>query len=174
MTNESTENTQPTQKLFPWREGLPTGPEVSILKQSYPDPQVGDRIPYAEVAAIIGRAPNTHRFRSVTNAWRRYLIDQGKVIHCETGVAFVVATCEQITDRTASVFRHVSHVTRSQRRDLSIAKVETETQKQLVEHQARLLLAVERDARKSRMNLIPSVSQPAPIAQIQPPVSQTG
>lgn len=54
--------------------GVPTEPDVNTLINAYgltPDPAA--TIPYADVAALIGVTVESHRFRTVTSAWRKAL-----------------------------------------------------------------------------------------------------
>jgi hypothetical protein len=156
------------QKVFTPFDGLPTGPDVSALQKQWPELAAGDRIPYEDVEALLGMAWNTPRFKTITNAWRARELERARVILCEPGVAFVVATADQISERTYGVLRHVGRQAKQQRHRLSTVRPVSEIQKQTVEHQARLMLAMEREAKKSRMNLLPKTEQKETV-RIQPP-----
>lgn len=81
-----TENTH-----YPWDEGMPTKPDVDLLLKAYPELEPGDKIPYEEVEEKLGisRIDRRSRFVTVTNAWRKRLLeDSGIVIECSAGVGF--------------------------------------------------------------------------------------
>ncbi len=155
-------------KHFRWQDGMPTGPDVSALLKFFPDLKIGDRIEYEKVEDVLSVERSEARFWTITNAWRKRLLEEGKVIHCERGVAFRVATCEEITGRTTDVMRHVQRCAKGQRQALSTVRTDNPVEQTTVEHHGRLLLAIERDVKKSRMNVIPdTTAHSAP--QITPP-----
>lgn len=157
------------QRVFSFRDGLPTGPEVSELMKRWPELKPGDRIEYAEVEAIIGVKWNSDRFKTVTVQWRKRMMERGRVINCEPSRAFICATGDQITAGSYTVLRFVGHKAKDQRRKLSTIRPENEMQRATVDHHARLMLAMEREARKSRMNLLPPAPKPEEQVRIGPP-----
>jgi hypothetical protein len=56
--------------------GKPTAPDVKKLMAAFTDIEAGAELPYEAVAAIIGVQPGTSRFRVVTDAWRKRLLDE--------------------------------------------------------------------------------------------------
>lgn len=156
------------QKFIGFKDGLPTGPEVEELRKKYPAPAIGARIPYADVRAIIGVDVSSARWKSVTEAWRKRELEEGRVIKCEAGEAFYVATPDQITAATYSVLEHVGKTAKKHRRELSTVRAEDAQTRGVVEHQARLMLAVEKDSRAKRMNILPATAAPVQ-PKIAPP-----
>ena len=159
---------------LPFNEGLPTKPDVDLLVKTWPDPKLGDRFPYEVIEEILGVEHTSTRFRTVCNNWRSRMLDEkGAVIECENGEAFYCATADQVSARTYNVLRGFGRKARRHRKKLAIVKTETTEQRAIAEHQARLMLAVEKDAKKHRMNLLPSTevkSQP----KIAPPKQRDG
>ncbi len=154
-------------RFYAWNEGMPTGPDVTALQKRWPSLNIGDRIPYAEVEEVLGLEWKSSRFKTVTEAWRRRELEAGRVINCERGIGFAVATSEQITSDTYPVLQQVGRKVRKQRHKLTTIKPATDTEKQVIEHHGRILNAIERDAKKARMNMLPE-SVPAQT-RISPP-----
>lgn len=159
-------------KHYAWQDGLPTGPDVTLIRAKWPNLKAGDSIPYDEVAALIGVKVNSVRFRSVTNAWRTREQEDGRVIKCEKKIAFYVATAEQITSSTYDALRHIGRSAKKQRKHLGTIHAADQHTKGIVDHQARLMHAVEKDARVKRMNILPS-TKPSSPPQIEPPRSMS-
>lgn len=155
-------------KHYPWQDGLPTGPDVQLLMSRWPDLKVGDRIEYADVADVLKVDRGSGRWRSITSQWRKRLLELGLVVECETDTAFYVATADQISAATYSTLKMIGKKAQRHRRKLSVANPETEAQKNAIEHQGRLMLAIERDAKKSRKEL-PNVPAAANSPRIAPP-----
>ena len=109
MTDVGTE-----QKVYPWGEGMPTGPDVAMLQKQYRDLQPGDRIEYEDVEILLGVDRRSARWASVTNAWRRREFENGIVIDCDPGEAFIVLTADQISAKTYGAIKHVGHTVRKQ------------------------------------------------------------
>lgn len=163
MTDES-ESAALTGKHLPFDEGLPTKPDVDLLMQTWPELKVGDQIAYSTIEKLIGNPQESRRFRTITNAWRRRWSERNVVIECMTNRAFYVASAAQITATTYDVLRGIGRKAHRQRRKLAAAKPENDLQRLTVEHQGRLMLAVERDAKKARMNALPNTAAPTPIS----------
>ena len=161
------------QQHMPWQDGLPTAPDVTMLQKQWPELKVGDRIEYEEIAALLGIQVRSNRFKSVTDAWRKRELEAGRVIECEIGAAFYVATCEQVSAKTYVVLKTIGRKAKRHRRHLSVQRPENELQRATVEHQARLMHSVEKDSKKARMNLLPSTVT-AVQPQIAPPKNATG
>jgi hypothetical protein len=157
---------EPEQKHLPWRDGLPTGPDVALLQKTFPTLTPGDRIAYEAVAEIIGIPVGEQRFATVTQAWRAREEEKGIVILCERGKAFLVATADQITAGTYATLEHVGRCAKKQRRHLGTIRHADDATRITVEHQARLMLEVERDAKAKRKNSIPSLQAP----DVRPPL----
>jgi hypothetical protein len=142
-------------KHYSWREGLPTGPDVALIRKTWPNPEIGQEIPYADVAKLVGIEIGSERWRTVTDAWRKREMDEGRIIKCILGRAFVVASAEQIIDDTNSTLKRITRSARRQRINLSTIKTTDHGTKAIVDHQARLMHAIEQDARQKRGNMLP-------------------
>jgi hypothetical protein len=141
----------------PW-EGMPTKPDVDALIREWPDLDKGDKIPYGDVEACTGIEHGPGRWSTVTNAWRsRMLNDKELVIKCDrANRAFFVATAGDISSATYGVLRGIGRKARRQRKELAIAKPQNDAEREDILHKARLMSAVEREAKKARMNVFPS------------------
>lgn len=159
---------QPEQKHYSWKDGLPTGPEVAELQKRWPSLKAGDRIEYSEIEEAIGIVYPSSRWTTVTNAWRKREEEKGNVIDCVAGAAFFVATSDQISAKTYGTLRHIGRSAKKQRRQLSTITTSDERTKVTIDHQARLMLAIEQDARKKRMNILPATETKQP-PRIEPP-----
>lgn len=144
------------EKTYYWRDGMPTKPDVDALLKAWPEPDVGDLFDYETVAKIIGCDLGSVRFRTVTDAWRRRLYENGLVVECEPGKAFYVANADQITAGTYGALNSAARKLRKQRKKLVVAKIETDEQRSTAIHQGRLLAETERSLKKAKMNALPS------------------
>lgn len=157
------------QKHFPWDEGLPTAPDVTAIRHKWPDLKVGDRVLYNDIAEMLKIDVNSNRFRSVTVAWRKREEEEGKVIHCDIGKAFYVASANEKSSMTHGVLKSIGRKARKHRKHLSILKTDDPMLGATMQHQGRLMHAVEREAKKSRMNLLPSSTSVPEQPRISPP-----
>lgn len=165
---------EPKGQHLPFNEGLPTRPDVDLLIKTWPDMKVGDRIEYESVEKLIGAKRAAARFRTVTVAWRRRMLaDHGTVIECAPGDAFFVASAEQISSATYTTLSSIGRKAKRHRRKLATVKPETAEQKATVEHQGRLMLAVEKDVKKHRMNILPNTATQAQPQLTAPDQSST-
>lgn len=146
-----------TKEHYAFGEGMPTGPDVTLIRKTYPELQVGDRIEYSAISELLGVPADSSRFKSITTAWRKRELEERRVINCEPGVAFVVASFDQITDGTVSMFRHVSRKARRQWKKLATTAPVDEREQSIKEHQMRLCAMTDKDARKSRSIALPSL-----------------
>lgn len=80
-------------KLF---DGNPTGPDVQKLIERFGAPEVGTKITHEEVAELIGCEYREPRYRSVTVAWRRRLLERDNIdLRADPGQGFTVMDSEQ-------------------------------------------------------------------------------
>lgn len=159
------------EELLPFDEGLPTRPDVDLLLATWPAPKAGDRFPYESIEKLLSISRSSVRFRTITNVWRKRLTDLfGVVVYAETDIAFYCATAAQVIARTYPTLAGIGRKAKHHRRDLVTVKHETEEQRVVIEHQARLALALERDVKKQRMNLLPPTATPE-APRIQPPAA---
>lgn len=94
MTNTNTETTMSELHFT----GLPTGPQVRKLEEAYPDLNAlrGTFITHEAVERIIGEQRESTRYKTVTSAWRRKILNSlGIVLDGQgeaQGVGFRVLT----------------------------------------------------------------------------------
>jgi hypothetical protein len=153
-------------------EGMPTGPDVAAIQRQWPDLSVGDRILYEDVEALIGAEWRSARFKAVTDAWRRKEIESGRVIEVEPGKAFFVAEFGHTSGCTQDVFRKVGRKLKKHRTKLATYHPENSAEKAVRDHQMKLCYIMERETKKSRMNILPDTSVKA-LPQIGPPSGNT-
>ena len=60
--------------------GIPTEPDVNRLLETFKVPEAGTVIKHSDVSAIINIKPDHHRYRVVTNAWRKKLYRDHNII----------------------------------------------------------------------------------------------
>jgi hypothetical protein len=159
-----TENTK-----FNIKDGMSTRPDVDALLKKWPELKPGDSISYNQIAGAIGCQINSDRFRTVTNAWRKRLInDHGIVVECERGTAFLVAPSERITSDTAPVVASAGRKLKKHRTKLTTIKPINPIVASTQLHQMRLLLALEKDVKRTRTNLLPDT-----VPQAWPQIRKT-
>jgi hypothetical protein len=144
------------EKYYSWQTGLPTGPDVTMIRRRWPDLKAGDRIEYCEIADLIRIEVGSSRWKTVTQAWRRRELDDGRVIKSEPCKAFVVANAEAIIDHTYSTLKHISRSARRQLVHLMTVRDTDSQTRVVVDHHARLMHAVEQDAKAKRQLALPS------------------
>ena len=158
------------QKHYSFRDGLPVAPDVAAIQKQWPDLKIGDLIPYDDMEALLGVERATPRFHAVTAAWRkRERRDHGRVIECQRGHHFYVATADQITAGTHGVLKHCGKKLHKHRSKLGAIAPETPETAAIQAHQMRLLWHLEQQTKESRKGLLPPPAVPA--AQAIPPKS---
>jgi hypothetical protein len=145
-----------SENKYYFNDGMPTKPEVDQMLKKWPDINVGDKFSYKDVETLIQSQWNSARFKAVTNAWRRRMIDKGIVIECKAGEFFYSASADDVTSITHNVLKSVGKKSKKHRRKLLIVNTDTEEQKQTILHQSMLLHAIETDIKKSQTNLLPN------------------
>jgi hypothetical protein len=145
-------------KLYSWQTGLPTGPDVTLIRKRWNDLKAGDRIEYQEIADLLGIKVGTSRWKTVTQAWRKRELDDGRVIKSVPGKEFVVANPEQIIDDTNTTLKHISRSARRQLVHLMTVRDTDSQTRAVVDHQARLMHAVEKDAEAKRQTALPTTA----------------
>jgi hypothetical protein len=146
------------EKCYSWQTGMPTGPDVTMIRKRWPDLKVGDRIEYCEIVELLRVEVGSSRWNTVTKAWRKRALDDGYVIKCGPGKAFVVANAEAIIDDTYSTLKHISRSARRQLVHLMTVRDADSQTRAVVDHQARLMHAVEQDAKAKRQLALPSTA----------------
>lgn len=147
------------QKHYAWQDGLPTSPDVEALMTQWPDLKVGDRVGYEEIGELLHLDWHQRgRFQTVTNAWRKRWREKNIIIECDPGASFYVASAGQIGAGTYGVLKTIGRRAKVQRRKLAAAATQPGADCAVIDHQAKLMHAVERDTRKHRMNLLPTTA----------------
>ena len=156
------------QEYLGWRDGLPTAPDVEAICRQFPELKTGDEVSYQAIEELLRLTRGTGRWKSVTDAWRTRLREKGLVVECKASEAFYVATADQVSAATHSVLRGIGRKAKRHRQKIAVSRPEGDTQRAVLEHQARLMHGIERDAKKARMNLLPS-TEGAQTPKITPP-----
>ena len=62
--------------------GRPTGPDIDEIIKNYPvnKMEAGETIPYAAIEEIIHEKRETHRYKTVTAAWRKRLFNNHNIV----------------------------------------------------------------------------------------------
>lgn len=105
--------------------GIPTGPDVKKLRDSIGELTEGRDIPHDEVQAILGIDPRASRYRSVTTAWRREMLNEQNIeIAAVPSVGFrVLPQAERLTTNIKGFKQGTRKQGKSVRR---IVQIETE------------------------------------------------
>lgn len=157
-------------RFYPKFEGQLTAPDVAKLIKAFPDLKIGDRISHDQISQIIGEKWRSPRYSTVTSAWRRALFkDRELTIKCSVGWGFFVANFEQVAADTHPMLIAIGRKANRQGRRVSVFEVETEQQKAEQAHNMILCHNMDREAKKNRMNFLPSTVQAQP--QISPPAA---
>jgi hypothetical protein len=122
--------------------GIPTGPDIRLLREMYPDSELGETvIPYQKVAEILRCDRNSNRFKTITNRWRKLVeVESGKVLGVKKGEGFVVLNDREKLDlswqklRTAARCANRSRVVASR---VSISNLSSEDRARL-EHNSKV------------------------------------
>jgi len=119
--------------------GVPTGPSVALLEAKFGDVALGDSVPYAEIADVIGVDRHSSRFDVVVSRWREKVLKERNI---ETdrvgGTECVYFRCEW--ERAGSVFQGLRKSTKGLRRlarraaNIRIEKLETEDHRRQATH----------------------------------------
>lgn len=152
-----------TEQTKFWEAGLPTKTEVDLLMKTWPDPKVGDVFSYEEVSKVIGVPWNTPRFKSVTTPWRKRLLEKGIVLECNPGVAFFAADPDQLNSMSHGILVGFSRKARKHRNKLSVVPTRTDEQRMACIHNARIMMAIESQARTLRLTPPDTSYKPGPV-----------
>ena len=158
------------QKHLPWNEGQSTKPDVDALMKAFPveSMTIGRRISDEEVRAAIGMCEG-NRYRTVYSAWIKRLNSDHQInLYREKTLGFYVPTFEQVAARTHPALQHIGRTAKKQVKHLSISKPDNDQHRQLRDHQGRLLHTVQREAKKARMNLLPTFEVKEPVRAALP------
>lgn len=147
------------QKLYPWKTGLPTKPDVDLIMKRWPDLKPGDRISYEEIEDCIGLSKNKNptRFTTITESWKKRMEkEKDTPIFCERNVGFFAAKAKDGLSKTPGILISVGKKVHGHRKILAMLAPETDQDRSEIEHQGRLLHEAERSLRKTKMNILPN------------------
>jgi hypothetical protein len=84
-----------------FRSGVPTAPDIVRIMDTIGVPVEGMKIPYETIESILGVTSKTHRWKSVTNAWREELLKKyGMTTKCEGRHYIMQTDSERLTSGT--------------------------------------------------------------------------
>jgi len=155
---------------YPWQEGMPTKPDVDLLLGAFPSLNEGDQFRYDDIAELLGLSlPDDHRrFRTITDAWRARLSEQGVIVECIRGEAFYVADARAVTALTHGVIKRTGRLCRRQRQKLNAVRPRDDQERNTILHHGRLLHEIERHSKSARATLLPSTAVPPAVAAPKP------
>ncbi|NCC95144.1 MAG: hypothetical protein EOM10_18070 [Opitutae bacterium] len=83
---------------------VPTRMAVTKLETHFADLQQGRRISWGEIEEVVGELKESNRFKHVTNAWRRILLQEQNILLSAIGNGFglVVADAKRRIDESTS------------------------------------------------------------------------
>lgn len=160
-------------KHLPWADGMPTRPDVDALLAKFPPDTLtpGVRITDEQMREVIGKCDDT-RYRTVYSSWMRRLErDYRVIVFREKTVGFYVPTPAEVLANTHPTLEHVGRSVGKQIRKLAVIKPADGIEAETREHHGRLLGSLKREAKKSRMNILPP-SAAAAMPQITPPAER--
>lgn len=143
-------------RLYSIRDGLPTSPDVEVLIKEFPDLRPGDKIAYDDFARILGVQQQGRRFWAVATAWRKRLHGQQVVIGCQENVCFYVKTADEIIADSPDVCDAIRRKAKTQRSNLMSIRGASDGQRAIIDHHARMMLAIEREGADKRRLQIPA------------------
>lgn len=144
-------------KLF--LSGIPTEPDVKLLTETFPKIEVGDEINYESVEAVLRLDRKSSRFRTVTQAWRKKVLNDGIELAVVAGVGFrALSPKERIEHSVKGVQSGVRKQIRSiNRSDRVITEDPLLRKKQEVLH--RYAIALRKEATSTMQQLEPPKEQ---------------
>lgn len=96
--------------------GVPTAMDVRKLNEAFPELTEGDEIAHADIEALLGLAHTVSRYRTVTNAWRRSVLNDRNIeVAAVAGEGF---RCLTAPERVSGGIRGVQIGTRKQMRSV--------------------------------------------------------
>ncbi|MBX3703979.1 MAG: hypothetical protein KF822_09415 [Steroidobacteraceae bacterium] len=145
----------------PFFGGIPADIDVRKLEERFGDPQEGQEFGHDEVEAVLGLERGSNRYRTVTDAWRRRLLNQRNIeVGAVPGVGFRCLTPAERVDGSLKGFRTG---TRQQLRSVRRAAV-VRTEDEGLRHKQDLLrrygAAISAEASNMMQEIEPPKAQP--------------
>lgn len=168
-------NDETQDKHYSFDEGMPTAPDVEVVAKAYPNLQPGSSIPRAALYELLkldgGTQRGYNRLRSIMAAFmHRMMRDHALPMGVDRVTdSYRVWTAEEVAGMTPGTLQSVKRKMHRQRKNLNAAsRYAPESLLPQIEHDARLVNAIEREARKANLNRLPQ-TVPAEMPQIAPP-----
>lgn len=160
-----------TEKLFPWKEGQPTKPDVDALLKAFPPESIAQgewTVTDEQVAEIIGTQDEVRR-RTITDTWRKALRrDFNKAVFRQKNAGFYCPNFAHVKARANTILGEMRTKSRGQMRVIAATRPENDSERSELEHQGRLFYTLNRELKKTRAALTPP--GPTPMRpQIQAP-----
>lgn len=130
----NTQESAPNNNYF---GGIPTEPDVKKIRETYPeeDLEIGEIVKYEEIEKLINVNRKSHRFKGVTNHWRKAVFDEKNIlIAAERGIGFKKLSEGEKVGQTSLHLRKAGRAVN--RSYVIIGKIDT---RQLSEEQRRQL-----------------------------------
>lgn len=135
-----------------------TDHEVQILLDKYASASAGTIIPYQEVADTVSLSVDENRFRTVTQRWRRWMLNQYNLeLRTVKNIGFEVLTASaRVTANINDGLRLFKRVGRTVGRLRRIPRVELgTTEAQRLDHATTLMAKVADNAQQAKLDLAP-------------------
>ena len=160
-----------SKSYFPWDEGIPTKPDVDALLKQWPPEQIKPgawSVTDEEVRALIPSA-NSIRYRTVYTAWiSRLARDHLVIVYRAKVTGFYCPTATEVYSRTHPTLEGAGRKIGKQLRGVSLSQPTNTIEETTKDHQGKLLYTLKREAKKARMNVLPSTAS-GEMPKIEPP-----
>lgn len=145
--------------------GLPTEIDVRKLRAAFPKVSEGDEITHGQLEEALGFPRSKNRYRTVTNAWRKQLFNEGLDLGAVVGVGF---RCLTAPERISGSIKGFQAGTRKQLRSVRRAVV-VRTEDPILVHKQDLLRRAGAAIVKEANTLMREIEPPAAARQLPKP-----
>lgn len=152
--------------------GIPTAPDVKKLRDAFPKLSDGMDISHEQIQAVIGLAPKSNRYRCVTTAWRKELLNEENVeVGSIAGVGFRVLTGPERLSSNIKGFRSGTRKQGKSVRRITMVRAETLSEPEQAKQLHMMRLGTQLISQASSM--LKQLEPPKPAEQVaglrQPP-----
>lgn len=106
--------------------GVPTAPDVKKLRKAFPEIEEGTDFTHDEVGAVIGLQPNSSRYRCITTAWRKEMLNEFNIeIAAISGIGFRALTGPERLDTNVKGFKQGTRKQGKSIRRVTMVRAET-------------------------------------------------
>lgn len=151
--------------------GVPTGPDVLRLIESFPDLKPGDEVTHERISSVIGQDRESNRYKSVVTAWRKKMFrDHNIDMEAVQNVGFrVLNSIERVSAGVKGVGKNVRGLVRSESRIRSAPAEQLSQQQQGVrEHVLRHTGALVDSARRASKEIAVKFTPQAQLPRVRP------